>query len=103
MMSDSLKSAINAFAKEITANAVQKGFWDDNTHPAIKLMLIVTEVAEACEADRMDDLCNFGEELADIIIRTLDLAQHLGINIGQELVDKHLINLQRPRKHGKKY
>ena len=99
----SLKSSINAFAKEINENAVKKGFWKDNPSVAKKLMLIVTEVAEACEADRINDTGNFGEELADVIIRTLDLAAHIGIDIGENLVVKHNANLLRDHMHGKGY
>lgn len=99
----SMKSSINAFAREINENAIKHGFWGDNPSIGEKLMLIVTEVAEACEADRVDDIDNFGEELADIIIRTLDLAAHTGIDIGEELVTKYAKNLLREHKHGKKY
>ena len=41
------------------------------------------------------------EELADIIIRTFDLAMHLSGDIGNTLVAKMETNKTRPYKHGK--
>lgn len=39
--------------REVHLNSRAKGFWDDPTLPvAVKLMLIVSELAEAMEADR---------------------------------------------------
>lgn len=66
-----------------------------------KLMLIVTEVAEACEALRNLDYEHMEEELADIIIRTLNLTGTLGINIDEIVAGKMEINRGRPVKHGK--
>ena len=43
------------------------------------------------------------QELADIIIRTLDLAARLNINIGYTVLRKNEINIDRPHKHGKEF
>lgn len=67
-----------------------------------KLMLIVTEVAEAMEAYRKNNRANFDEEIADILIRTLDLAGRLDIDIQLETLAKMKKNFERPYKHGKK-
>ena len=67
-----------------------------------KLMLIVTEAAEAMEAYRSEDVIGFSEELADIIIRTLDLAGGLGIDIHSEVANKMEKNFARPPKHNRK-
>lgn len=102
--------AINILSDHIHANAVKKGFWQDNQINfgdlggiPTRLMLIVSEVSEAMEADRNGDKENLAEELADIIIRTLDLSYSLNINIGKTIIDKHLINMKRSYKHGKRY
>jgi len=42
------------------------------------------------------------EELADIIIRALDLSARLGIDIDAAVKAKHQYNIQREFKHGKK-
>jgi NTP pyrophosphatase (non-canonical NTP hydrolase) len=73
-----------------------------------KLMLIVSEVAEAMETLRdtgFSDILshgNFGEELADIEIRVKHLAAMLKIDLGQIEVDKIRANAERPYKHGRK-
>lgn len=67
-----------------------------------KLMLIVSEVAEAI--DGIDD--NLEEEMADIIIRCLDLIgfineEQMKIDIDNEIERKLEHNTKRPRMHGK--
>ena len=42
------------------------------------------------------------EELADIVIRALDVSKRLGIDIEDCCLRKHLYNVTRPYKHGKK-
>lgn len=44
----------------------------------------------------------FGIELADCIIRILDTAGFLGIDIGRAILDKMVYNQTRPYKHGGK-
>ena len=43
------------------------------------------------------------EELADIIIRVLDLSGHRGVNIGRAVLVKMQYNQTRPHKHGKQF
>ena len=85
-------------------NAINKGFWESQISSSVptKLCLIHSEVSEAMEAHRDGDDTHIGEELADIIIRVMDLAGGLNINIEAELVSKHYKNLDRPRLHGNK-
>lgn len=46
---------------------------------------------------------SFGDELADVIIRVLDLAEHKGINMENHIHLKMRYNAMREHKHGKKY
>jgi len=94
---------LNEYSKVCHQIAVEKGFWDVNQSIPTKLMLIVTEVSEACEADRKGDLENFKEELADTFIRLLDLCGYFKIDIEKEINGKMIINKGRPKLHGKKY
>jgi len=94
---------LNEYVKECHRIAVEKGFWDVSDNTAEKLMLIVTEVGEACEADRHGDKEHFNEEIADTFIRLFDLCGHLNIDIEKEINNKMIINIGRPRLHGKKY
>jgi len=66
-----------------------------------KLMLVVTEVAEACQSLRKLDYLNMESELADILIRVFTLCGCLGINIDEKVSEKLKINMERPIKHGK--
>ena len=68
----------------------------------VQLMLIVTEVAEAAEAYRKDDEENLVEELADIVIRTLDMAAYWGYDIDKAVKDKNEKNKTRSYRHGGK-
>ena len=94
---------LNDYSKECHKTAKSKGFWDVDKNIAVKLMLTVTEISEACEADRNGDIENFKEELADCFIRLFDLVGYLDIDIEVEIDKKMKKNLERPRLHGKKY
>ena len=73
-----------------------------------KLVLIVSEVAEAVDAI-IENTGNLEEELADIHIRTFDLGKAVSDGLigipaktsGQAILEKSLHNESRPRKHGK--
>lgn len=67
-----------------------------------KLMLVTTEVSEAAEAARDHDMGNFREELADIIIRVLDIAAATQTDIEHCIDAKMRYNEQRPKGHGRK-
>ena len=84
---------------------VAAGWWDAGSNPLIvatKLALIHSEVSEALEGDRRslnDDKLTHRTmlevELADIIIRVVDLAGHLGIPLGTVIKEKQEFNAQR--------
>ncbi len=100
---------MNAISQDIAKWREEKGFY---TPPTIegedadfmlgKLMLVVTEVAEAAEAVRKGDLENFKEEIADALIRLLDICGTMGIDPEEIIVQKMIINADRPIRHGKK-
>lgn len=115
--------ALNELADQISETCERKGFWDieetgDIGIVGLKLALIHSEVSEALTAhrdyydDASPDLVNgltpmqeddFGEELADVIIRSLDLCGYFGLDIGHILIDKMAKNEQRPLRHSKRY
>ncbi len=65
------------------------------------MALIHSEVSEASEAIRKPELHHkIGEELADVVIRVIECAEQMGINIEQEIINKMEKNRNRPFKHG---
>ena len=44
---------LNELSKEVHANAVEKGFWDNNPSNEHCLMMVITELVETIEADRI--------------------------------------------------
>lgn len=93
---------MNEFAAQAAAYRESKGFvtsWDNMME---KLMLVVTEVAEAAEAYRKDDRVGFHEEIADTIIRLLDICGSVHIDIEAEVKAKMERNRDREYKHGGK-
>lgn len=77
--------------------------WPNNPNKlGTKLMLVTTELAEAMEAIRHHDRANLEEELADSLIRILDMAAGLGIDMDTVVNRKLAINSQRGYRHGGK-
>lgn len=69
---------------------------------ATKLALIHSEASEALEALRVNDFPAFEEELADTLIRVLDLAGGLGIDMDTAVRTKLAYNRTRGYRHGGK-
>ena len=65
-----------------------------------KLMLVTSELGEASEAVRKNDISNFKEEIADAIIRLLDIAGSMQMDIETVVQAKMKVNEGRPERHG---
>lgn len=64
----------------------------------VRLALVHTEVDEA--ADALHDAFNFGNELADILIRVGDLAESVTVDLDAHTQEIMMKNIQRPYKYG---
>jgi hypothetical protein len=70
---------------------------------ATKLMLSVSELAEALEALRDENPVDFNEEVIDSIIRNLDLLAQVQAPTTAILANKIVKNSERPYKHGRAF
>lgn len=108
---DRRSSDINHLVNYFHGKSKAAGWWEEDGRDlttdkyvhATKLMLVVTELAEAMEGLRkglMDDKLphrKMGEvELADALIRICDLAGCLGYDLGGAVVEKDAYNTVRP-------
>ncbi len=107
-----MKHKINAVVDACHGASRAAGWWTDKEgndltlNPFIfsnKLMLTVSELAEAMEADRkdlMDDKLPHRDgrevELADAVIRIFDLAGAFNMDLGGAIVEKMAFNKIRP-------
>lgn len=122
---------LNNLAKDIHTDNVLKGFYDKPREIGTTLMLVVSELSEALEADRKRLYNNSGtllpdripsvksekfkdwfeknikdtvnDEIADAIIRLLDFCAWQGIDIDRHIKLKLAYNKMRPHRHGKNY
>lgn len=100
-----LADSLDQLQGETYANAKAHGFHENESNPLhipTYLALIGTEVSEAIEAHRKGKINDIPSELADIVIRTLDLAESLKISLANAVLEKHEFNKSRPIKHGNK-
>lgn len=123
--------SINEICKEQHKMAKQKGFYDNPRELGTLLMLIVSELGEALEADRcgrfadmsafesyLDDSTSelqkieafktyvkdtLEDEIADTFIRLFDLCGYMDIDIDKHIQHKMWYNSTRPQLHGKSY
>jgi len=100
----------NPLAKEAYLTAFNNGFYDhapledDVKTVLIKLLLINGEVSEAAEVLRKDQgRDRLHEELADVMIRLLDLMGYVQMDIDSVVAKKMAYNKTRPYRHGRMF
>jgi len=94
---------IAEWQKEIHENAVNHGWYETGARPIPEMLCLVhSEVSEALEAHRENDWDGFKEEMADVVIRMLDMAEYMCIDMEKEISKKHAKNIVRPYRHGGK-
>ena len=93
---------IKEWQKVITEYALDHGFnWTPKDIDTI-LLRIHSEVSEASEAARDENLKELAEEMADIFIRLANACEVMGIDLEREVKKKYDKNLARKKLHGRK-
>jgi NTP pyrophosphatase (non-canonical NTP hydrolase) len=91
--------------------ALEKGWWEKDRSGGELIALIHLEVSEALEAIRVGNppsqkldgkFTQAEEELADVIVRIMDMAEYHGWNIAGAVLAKAEYNKTRPHRHGGK-
>lgn len=113
-------NSLNDLAEEFWTNAKNHGFHDEPVPLATMLKNLDGEESELWEAyrdNKLDAPCDKSEkmkqatgevlsckeeEIADILIRTLDMAREFKVDIGRAVRVKHRYNQTRPHRHGGK-
>ena len=119
---------LNSICNDVFEANKKKGFDVSTSNMGQTLMLVVSELVEALEADRKNRICavqmgavngwaqdddfksyfetnvkdTFEDEIADSFIRLMDLVGGLGIDIDSHISAKRRYNSLREYKHGGK-
>lgn len=104
-MDDKLRNLTNLTDRIICVNRQNGFYWFEQDIPKA-LCLIHSEVSEALAEHREPKegwQDRFREELADIVIRTVDLAGQLGYDLTPTIINKVEKNAGRGHRHGKSY
>jgi len=94
--------SIKEWQEEITKYAISHGFTWASKDIDTMLLRIHSEVSEAGEAARDENMEKLAEEMADIFIRLANTCEVMGIDLEAEVQKKHNKNLEREKLHGRK-
>ena len=109
-MQKDFKNSFKWVQNKIHETAKDKGWWDEDRNNGELIALMHSELSEALEAlrlgnqsdDKIPEFSGLEAELADVIIRIMDMAAARNLNIAGAILAKANFNTQREHKHGGK-
>lgn len=107
---DQFITSFSVLQKEVHKTALDKGWWDTGRSDGELIALMHSELSEALEAlrhhneddDKIPQFSGAEAELADVIIRIMDMAEARRWKIAEALIAKIQFNTTRERMHGGK-
>lgn len=109
-----MSPSIKQLQQEIHQNAVDHGWWEEEPEFGTLVALCHSELSEALEEVRNGHAVNetyvgdngklegVPSELADVVIRVMDMCEYYGIDLEGTILAKHEFNKSRSYKHGGK-
>lgn len=102
--------SVSRISEEIHKTAKEKGWWDEERNNGEMIALMHSELSEALEglrhgnppSDHIPEFSAAEEELADCVIRIMDMAEARRWDLAQAILAKMAFNKNREHKHGGK-